>query len=113
MTGRINFTPEALQHLHHPDDWIAEKATADTARWFVAEILDHIDSILTFPLAGRAREDVRAGVRTTNFKKRTLIAFEIDESSGEPVVNVLGVFHGGQDWESALGEDQCDPEADQ
>ena len=113
MTGRINFTPEALQRLHHLDDWIAEKARADTARRFVAEILDHIDSILTFPLAGRAREDVRAGVRTTNFKKRTLIAYEIDESSGELVVNVLGVFHGGQDWESALGEDQGDPEGDQ
>ena len=83
MTGRINFTPEALQHLHHLDDWIAEKATADTARRFVAEILDRIDSLLIFPLAGRAREDVRAGVRATHFKRRTLIAYEIDESSGD------------------------------
>ncbi|MAS56819.1 MAG: plasmid stabilization protein [Pimelobacter sp.] len=99
--------------FHHLDDWIAEKATADTARRFVAEILDHIDSILIFPLAGRAREDVRTGVRTTNFKRRTLIAYEIDESSGALVVNVLGVFHGGQDWESALGEAQGDPEGDQ
>lgn len=79
----------------------------------MAEILDHIDSILIFPLAGRAREDVRTGVRTTNFKRRTLIAYQIDESSGDLVVNVLGVFHGGQDWESALGEAQGDPEGDQ
>lgn len=35
MTGRINYTPEALQHLDHLDDWIAEKATADTARRFL------------------------------------------------------------------------------
>jgi hypothetical protein len=35
----------------------------------------------------------------------------VDESSGELVVNVLGVFHGGQDWEAALGEAQSDPEA--
>jgi hypothetical protein len=28
-----------------------------------------------------------------------------------PVVRVLGVFHGGQDWETALGEEeQDDPE---
>ena len=28
-----------------------------------------------------------------------LIAFEVDESSDELVVNLLGVFYGGQDWE--------------
>lgn len=110
MTGRINFTPEARQHLHHLDDWVAEKATAETARRFVAAILDHIDGILVFPLAGRPRDDVRPGMRTITFKKRTLIAYEVDESSGELVVNVLGVFHGGQDWEIALGEDHDEPE---
>jgi len=36
--------------------------------------------------------------------------YEIDESSGDVVVNVLGVFHGGQDWEAALGEDNDGPE---
>jgi len=25
----------------------------------------------------------------------------VDESSGEPVLDALGVFHGGQDWEAA------------
>ncbi len=40
-------------------------------------------------------------MRTTAFKKKTLIAYEVDESSGEPVLNALGVFHGGQDWEAA------------
>ncbi len=110
MTGRINFTPEARQPLHHLDEWVAEKATAETARRFVAATLDHIDGILVFPLAGRARDDVRSGMRTITFKKRTLIAYEVDESSGELVVNVLGVFHGGQDWETALGEDRDDPD---
>ena len=50
-------------------------------------------------------------MRTSTFKKRTLVAYEVDESSGELVVNILGVFHGGQDWEAALGQDQSDPEA--
>jgi toxin ParE1/3/4 len=111
MTGRIHFTPEARQQLHQLDEWIAEKATAETARRFVAAILDHVDGILVFPLAGRARDDVRPGMRTTTFKKRTLVAYEVDESSVELVVNILGVFHGGQDWEAALSEDQGDPEA--
>jgi hypothetical protein len=49
-------------------------------------------------------------MRTITFKKRTLIAYEVDESSGELVVNVLGVCHGGQDWETALSENHDEPE---
>ena len=83
MTGRINHTPEAQQQLNALDDWITEKTSPDVAQRFVSAILD-------FPRAGRARDDVRPGMRTTTFKKRTLIAYELDESSGELVVNVLG-----------------------
>ncbi|MCY7402058.1 MAG: type II toxin-antitoxin system RelE/ParE family toxin [Nocardioides sp.] len=109
MTGRINYTPEALQQLNEVDDWITKAAAAEIARRFVSAILGHIDGILVFPLAGRARDDVRPGMRTSTFKKKTLVAYEVDESSGELVVNILGVFHRGQDWEAALGEDQIDP----
>ncbi len=97
MTGRINYTPEAQQQLNALDDWITEKASRDVARQFVSAILDHVDAIVVFPLAGRARDDVRPGMRTTTFRKRTLIAYEVDHSSAELVVNILGVFHGGQD----------------
>ena len=105
MTGRINFTPEAERQLNELDDWIAKAASAEIARRFVSAILDHIDAILVFPLAGRARDDVRPGMRTSTFKERTLIAYEVDESPGELVVNLLGVFHGGQDWEAALRDE--------
>ena len=106
MTGRINLTPEAERQLNDIDDWIAKQAIADIARRFVSAILDHIDGILVFPLAGRPRDDVRPGMRTTTYKKRTLIAYAVDESAGEAVVNVLGVFHGGQNWEAALSNDE-------
>jgi toxin ParE1/3/4 len=106
MTGRLHFTPEAERQLNELDDWIAKNATADVARRFVSAILEHIEGILVFPLAGRARDDVRPGMRTTTYKKRTLVAYELDESSGELVVNVVGVFHGGQNWEASIGADQ-------
>lgn len=105
MTSRITYTPEAQQQLHALDDWVTEKGSADVAQRFVAAILEHIDDILVFPRAGRARDDIRPGVRTSSFKKRTLIADEVDEFAGELVVNVLGVFHGGQDWEAALRDE--------
>ena len=41
-------------------------------------------------------------MRTTTYRKRTMIAYEIAESSGGDVVNILGVFHGGQNWETML-----------
>lgn len=112
MTGRINLTPEAERQLNEIDDWIASKATSDIARRFVTAILEHIDGIVVFPRGGRARDDMRPGMRTTTYKKRTLIAYEVDESSDELVVNILGVFHGGQNWEATLKEGQGVSDAD-
>jgi toxin ParE1/3/4 len=99
MTGQIHFTHEAEQHLHSLDEWIVEHSNSDVARRVVEAILDHIDSIVVFPHAGRARGDIRPGLRTTTFRKRTLIAYEVDESSDEIAVNILGIFAGGQNWE--------------
>ncbi len=101
MTGRIYYTPEAVQQLDDLDEWITARGSAQTARDFVSALLDHIDGILMFPKAGRARDDVRPRMRTTVFRRRTLVAYEVDDSSGD--VNILGVFSGGQDWEAAWG----------
>jgi toxin ParE1/3/4 len=110
MTGRIHYTPEAEQQLHDLDEWITKAASADTSHRFVKAVMDHIDGILVFPFAGRDRDDVRPGMRTSTYRKRTLVAYEVDESSGELVVNVLGVFHGGRDWETALRVDPVEPQ---
>ncbi len=110
MTGRINYAPEAEQQLQDLDDWISKAASAESAHRFVSAVMDHIDGILALPLASRGRDDVRPGMRTTTYRKRTLVAYEVDESSDELVVNILGVFHGGQDWENALRVDLSDPE---
>jgi toxin ParE1/3/4 len=111
MTGRISFTPEAERQLNEIDDWITTAANADVARRFVSTILEHIDGIVTFPLAGRARDDVRPGMRTTTFKRRTVVAYLVAEASGQTFITVLGVFHGGQDWERVLSQEQGDADA--
>ena len=111
MTGGLNFTPEAERQLNELDDWITKRASPDIAQQFVSAILDHIETIPGLPYAGRARDDVRPGMRTTTFKNRTLVAYEADESSGELVVNILGVFHTvARTGRPRLGEDQIDPE---
>jgi plasmid stabilization system protein ParE len=110
MTGRINYTPEAEQQLNELDDWIAQAASAKIAQRFLSALLDHVDGILLFPFAGRARDDVRSGMRTTTFRKTTLVANAL-VTSDELVVNILGVLHGGQDWEAVLNDEQRDREA--
>lgn len=106
MTGRIIYTPEARQQLRSLDDWIVGSASEDVAQNYLSRVIDHIEAILVFPLAGRPRDDLRQGIRTTTYKGRTLIAYKVDESSGESIVTILGVFHGGQNWEAALSKDQ-------
>ena len=51
------------------------------------------------------RDDVRPGLRVTHYKKRAVIAFYVAFDQ----VSIVGVFYGGQDYESVL---QDDPEDD-
>jgi toxin ParE1/3/4 len=48
------------------------------------------------------RDDIRPGLRITNYKKRAVIAFAVDAE----VVSIIGVYYGGQDYESVLQWEQ-------
>lgn len=49
-------------------------------------------------MSGRRRDDIRPGLRITTFRKRTVIAYAevYDELA------ILGIFHGGRDYETGL-----------
>lgn len=59
---------------------------------------------LLFPLRGTQRDDLRPGLRITNYKGRTLIAFDVNAQQ----VSIIGLFYGGQDYETALQDDCLD-----
>ena len=44
---------------------------------------------------------MRPGLRITHYKKRAVIAFDVDAD----VVSIIGVFYGGQDYETILQDD--------
>ena len=44
------------------------------------------------------RDDIRPGLRVINYKKRTVIAYAVLND----LVSILGVFYGGQDYETVL-----------
>lgn len=47
------------------------------------------------------RDDVRPGLRITHYRKRAVIAFDV----AADLVSIIGVFYGGQDYETILHDD--------
>lgn len=60
--------------------------------------MSYCESLHTFPHRGTMRDDVRPGLRITNYRKRAVIAFDVDAEQ----VSIIGVFYGGQDYETVL-----------
>ena len=87
------FSPEAERHLHALWNYIARHADRSVADTYLESLYAHCERILLFPSAGRPREDLRPGLRTTSSRRRTLIVYR---ATGE-AVHIVAVLHGGQD----------------
>lgn len=100
MTYRVLFTPEAVEQLAALDRFLSRTAIPDVATDYVERIVAHCESLAEFPHRGTRRDDIRPGIRTVHFRKRVAIAFHADDPA--KTVSILGVFYGGQDYESLL-----------
>ena len=98
MTYRVAFSPESEEQLAALYRYIAAAASPATAERYVNAIIDYCESLQTSPLRDTRRDDIRPGLRVTNYKGRTVIAFDVDEE----LVSIIGVFYGGQNFEAAL-----------
>jgi len=98
---RVIFSPEAVEQLADLYQYIASAASPGIAERYVSTIIAYCETLETFPLRGAQRDDIRPGLRITNYKGRTVIAFAVDASQ----VSILGVFYGGQDYVTALQDD--------
>ena len=98
MAYDVEFAPEALDQLAALYRYIAQAATPETARRYTDAIISHCEELRTFPHRGNQRDDVRAGLRITHYRKRAVIAFAVVAKQ----VSILGIFYGGQDFETAL-----------
>jgi toxin ParE1/3/4 len=104
MQYTVIFTPEAQEQLAALYHYIADAASPETAERYTGEIVTNCESLKTFPLRGNRRDDIRSGLRITNYKKRAVIAFDVDAE----VVSIIGVFYGGQDFAAVLQIDLGD-----
>ena len=98
---RVELAPDVVGDLiaisRHVEAWTQDRALADRT---VAAIRGYLGSFDTVPHRGTKRDDLRAGMRIVAFRRRTAIAFAVDEE--RHVVRVLRVFYGGQDYEAVL-----------
>ena len=97
-TFSVKFAPEALEQLDNLEQYIAEAASPAVAASYIDAIVSYCESLQTFPNRGTQRDDVRPGLRITNYRGRAVIAFAVEESQAY----IIGVFYGGQDYETAL-----------
>lgn len=99
----VAFAPEAEQNLVELYAYIAEHGSPTVAQRYTEAIIEYCEGLANFAHRGTRRDDIRPGLRVTNYKRRAVIAFEVNE--GSETVTILGVYYGGRDYESALGDD--------
>ena len=104
MKHRVMFSPEATEQLAELYQYIALEASPKIALRYTEAIINYCESLCIFPLRGAIRDDVRPGLRVTNYKKRAVIAFAVEKD----LFYIVGVFYGGQDYESRLSEESGD-----
>ncbi|PZQ64418.1 MAG: plasmid stabilization protein [Phenylobacterium zucineum] len=97
----VVFAPEAEEQLMGLYRYIAAAASPETARRFTSAVVDQCEALSAYPARGAPRDDLRPGLRTLAFRGRITIAYAIEPRE----VVILGVFYGGRDLASALGND--------
>jgi plasmid stabilization system protein ParE len=103
-TYTVVFAPEAEEQLAALYRYIAEQASREVAFRYANAIVEYCEGMDQVPLRGTRRDDIRPGLRITHYRGRTIIAYAVDAEH----VSIVGVFYGGQDYETFM---RGDPDA--
>jgi len=96
----VSFRPAAEKDLLELYEYIAEAAGLGVAANYMDRIEAACLALETFPLRGRARDDIRPGLRMIGFERRATIVYRVIKSE----VVIVRTFHGGRDFERILRE---------
>jgi len=102
MRYAVEFSSTARQQLAAIEEYISASADTDTAERYVRGIVDYCRGLATFPHRGARRDDLGRCLRVIGYRKRVAVIFGVDDDA--QVVTIVGVFYGGQDYESALAD---------
>jgi toxin ParE1/3/4 len=101
MPHTVIFSPEAQEQLVALYQYISVAPSPEIAERYTEAIIAYCEGLQDFPHRGTRRDDVRPSLRITNYKKRAVIAFTVDAKR----VSIIGIYYGGQDYETALLSD--------
>lgn len=102
MNFEIIFSKRAERQLDELFQTIDAESGVDRAKRFVGSIVDYCRGFSTFPERGRRRDDILPRMRVVGFRRRASIVFAVEASR----VVVIGIYYGGQDFESDLKSDE-------
>ena len=97
------FAPEAEENLVALYEYIAEQGSPAVAAKYTEAIVTYCEGLGRLPHVGHQRNDIRPGLRISNYRRRAVVAFKVDDTAR--TVAILGVFYGGRDYERLLGDD--------
>ncbi|MGH7101025.1 MAG: type II toxin-antitoxin system RelE/ParE family toxin [Acetobacteraceae bacterium] len=103
MSYAVRFAPEAEGQLTAIEQYIADAGSPATAARYVDAIVTCRENLATFPERGRKRDDIMPGLRVISYRRRVAIAFLV--ATDAKLISVVGVFYGGQDYETRLLRD--------
>ncbi|WP_028464218.1 type II toxin-antitoxin system RelE/ParE family toxin [Nesterenkonia alba] len=99
---RVVILPEAEDQLYELYTYIADRADEKIAADFIERIKEFCDQLEVLPRRGTRIDELLPGGRVVSYRKRTQIIFRVLED--KDLVEINGVFHGGQDWQGRLGQ---------
>ena len=102
----VVFAPSAEEQLDQLYLYIESEAGGGRAESYIDRIVGRCRSLQTFSLRGTKRDDIRPNLRTMGYARRVTIAFSVDET--RHIVEILGIFYGGQDVDVLLGGAHAD-----
>ena len=100
MNRELVYTRAAERDLEQIFLYIAA-GNLNRARTYVNEIRGSCHSLCSTPMLGKARPDLRPGLRILPLWRRVVVAYELPPGR----VDVLRVFSGGQDYQAIMGRD--------
>ena len=77
MRYAVVFTPETEEQLIELYRYIAQAASPEIAQRYTDAIVTYCEGLQAFPHRSNRRDDIRPGLRITNYKGRTVIAFDV------------------------------------
>ena len=98
MSSEVVFAPEAEEQLVDLYRYIAVAGSPEAADRYTDSIVAFCEELALFPHRGKARDDIRPGLRTIGFRRRVIVAFAVFDQ----VLVIVGIFYGGRDYAAIL-----------